>query len=41
VIKVKALKSEILSAVYIAIKDKSESRRDLKRIKKTIKTIKT
>jgi hypothetical protein len=40
-IRAKALKSETLSAVYIAIKDESESRHDLKRAKKTIKATKT
>jgi hypothetical protein len=40
-IKAKALKSETLSVAYIAIKDKSKSRHDLERAKKTIKTTKT
>jgi hypothetical protein len=40
-IKAKALKSKILSVVYIVIKDKSKSRRDLERAKKTIKATKT
>jgi hypothetical protein len=40
-IKTKTLKSETLSAVYIIIKDESESQYDLKRIKKTIKATKT
>jgi hypothetical protein len=40
-IKAKALKNKTLSVVYIAIKDKSKSRYDLKHAKKTIKAIKT
>jgi hypothetical protein len=40
-IRAKALKSKTFSIVYIAIKDESESRYDLKRTKKTIKTTKT
>jgi hypothetical protein len=40
-IKTKILKNKIFFAIYIIIKDKSESRYDLKRTKKTIKTTKT
>jgi hypothetical protein len=40
-IKAKALKSKTLSAVYIVMKDESESRYDLEHAKKTIKTTKT
>jgi hypothetical protein len=40
-IKAKALKSKTLSVAYITIKDKSESRCDLKYTKKTIKATKT
>jgi hypothetical protein len=40
-IRAKALKSKTFFIAYIVIKDKSESRHDLKRTKKTIKTTKT
>jgi hypothetical protein len=40
-IKAKALKNKTFSIIYIVIKDKSESRRDLEYAKKTIKATKT
>jgi hypothetical protein len=40
-IRTKALKNKTLSVMYIAIKDESESRHDLERTEKTIKTTKT
>jgi hypothetical protein len=40
-IRAKVLKSKTLFVVYIAIKDESESRHNLKHAKKTIKTTKT
>jgi hypothetical protein len=40
-IKTKALKSKTLSVIYIAIKNKSKSRHDLKHTEKTIKITKT
>jgi hypothetical protein len=40
-IKTKTLKNKTLSAVYIVIKDKSESQHDLEHTEKTIKAAKT